>query len=182
MQGSARKDVVFGAVRVYTVTVPGPKRKSWFNGAPVLRARKSVQICTSKVLEVPCLIGPRKLVVSDPIGNGPQNLVIKTHVRYERTIGNLGTPSPPPWRHGKLKCPWFSCCCPTTTDLTDATCWSLPLACVGVVRILHMSSSGRDASWLGPRVCHGVSQIIRAPRMAGDQSSSSSASIACSLG
>ena len=31
MQGSARKDVVFGAARVYTVTVPGPKWKSWFN-------------------------------------------------------------------------------------------------------------------------------------------------------
>ena len=30
MQGSARKDVVFGAARVYTVTVPGPKWKSWF--------------------------------------------------------------------------------------------------------------------------------------------------------
>ena len=29
MQGSARKDVVFGAARVYTVTVPGPKWKSW---------------------------------------------------------------------------------------------------------------------------------------------------------
>ena len=31
MQGSARKDVVFGAARVYTVTVPGPKWKSWFS-------------------------------------------------------------------------------------------------------------------------------------------------------
>ena len=31
MQGSARKDVVFGAARVYTFTVPGPKWKSWFN-------------------------------------------------------------------------------------------------------------------------------------------------------
>ena len=29
MQGSARKDVVFGATRVYTVAVPGPKWKSW---------------------------------------------------------------------------------------------------------------------------------------------------------
>ncbi len=29
MQGSARKDVLFGAGRVYTVTVPGPKWKSW---------------------------------------------------------------------------------------------------------------------------------------------------------
>ncbi len=29
MQGLARKDVVFGAARVYTVTVPGPKWKSW---------------------------------------------------------------------------------------------------------------------------------------------------------
>ena len=31
MQGSARKDVVFGATRVDTVTVPGPKWKSWLN-------------------------------------------------------------------------------------------------------------------------------------------------------
>ena len=30
MQGSARKDVVFGAAGVYPVTVPGPKWKSWF--------------------------------------------------------------------------------------------------------------------------------------------------------
>ncbi len=29
MQGSARKDVVFWAARAYTVTVPGPKWKSW---------------------------------------------------------------------------------------------------------------------------------------------------------
>ena len=29
VQGSARKDVVFGAARVYTFTVPGPKWKSW---------------------------------------------------------------------------------------------------------------------------------------------------------
>ena len=29
MQGSVRKDVVFGAARVYTVAVPGPKWKSW---------------------------------------------------------------------------------------------------------------------------------------------------------
>ena len=34
MQGSARKDVVFGAARVYTATVPGPKWKSWLK--PVL--------------------------------------------------------------------------------------------------------------------------------------------------
>ena len=33
MQGSARKDVVFGAARVYTVTVPGPKWKSWLGSA-----------------------------------------------------------------------------------------------------------------------------------------------------
>ena len=31
MQGSARKDVVFGAARVYTFTVPGPKWKSWLD-------------------------------------------------------------------------------------------------------------------------------------------------------
>ena len=29
MQGSARKDVAFGPARMYTVAVPGPKRKSW---------------------------------------------------------------------------------------------------------------------------------------------------------
>ena len=29
MQGSARKDVVFGAARVYTVAVLGTKWKSW---------------------------------------------------------------------------------------------------------------------------------------------------------
>ena len=29
MQGSARKDVVFGAARGYTFTVLGPKWKSW---------------------------------------------------------------------------------------------------------------------------------------------------------
>ena len=29
MQGSARKDVVFGAAGVYPVTVPEPKWKSW---------------------------------------------------------------------------------------------------------------------------------------------------------
>ena len=31
MQGSARKDVVFGAAGVYPVTVPGPKWKSWLS-------------------------------------------------------------------------------------------------------------------------------------------------------
>ena len=31
MQGSARKDVVFGAARVYAFTVPGPKWKSWLS-------------------------------------------------------------------------------------------------------------------------------------------------------
>ena len=36
MQGSARKDVVFGAAGVYPVTVPGPKWKSWLNGLPFL--------------------------------------------------------------------------------------------------------------------------------------------------
>jgi hypothetical protein len=101
-----RKPVVFGAARAYTVTVPGSTWKSWFNGAPVLRPRKSVQICTSKVLEVLCFNGaavfrPRKLGVPDPAGNGPQNLNSKTHARYEETIGNLGTPSAPPWRHPK---------------------------------------------------------------------------------
>ena len=35
MQGSARKDVVFGAARVYTFTVPGPKWKSWLSVFPL---------------------------------------------------------------------------------------------------------------------------------------------------
>ena len=35
MQGSARKDVVFGAAGVYPVTVPGPKWKSWLYSVPV---------------------------------------------------------------------------------------------------------------------------------------------------
>jgi hypothetical protein len=38
MQTSARKDVVFGAARVYTVAVPGPNWKSWF--AILLRAER----------------------------------------------------------------------------------------------------------------------------------------------
>ncbi len=35
MQGSARKDVVCGAARVYTFTVPGPKWKSWLESIRV---------------------------------------------------------------------------------------------------------------------------------------------------
>ena len=31
VQGSARKDVVFGAARVYTFNAPGPKWESWLN-------------------------------------------------------------------------------------------------------------------------------------------------------
>ena len=44
MQGSARKDVVFGAARVYTFTVPGPKWKSWSitNDAGTRRLARSV--------------------------------------------------------------------------------------------------------------------------------------------
>ncbi len=37
MQGSARKDVVFGAAGVYPVTVPGPKWKSWLRCVKVGR-------------------------------------------------------------------------------------------------------------------------------------------------
>ena len=37
MQGSARKDVVCGAARVYIVVLPGPKWKSWFNGSCVAK-------------------------------------------------------------------------------------------------------------------------------------------------
>ena len=39
MQGSARKDVVFGATGVYPVTVPGPKWKFWIRplwGSPAV--------------------------------------------------------------------------------------------------------------------------------------------------
>ena len=36
MQGSARKDVVFGVARVYPVTAPGPKWKSWLKTAQKL--------------------------------------------------------------------------------------------------------------------------------------------------
>ena len=42
MQGSARKDVVFGAARVYTVTVPGPKWKSWLKSAGVPSSKITV--------------------------------------------------------------------------------------------------------------------------------------------
>ena len=38
MEGSARKDVVFGAARAYTVTVPGPKWKFWIKEAALLLA------------------------------------------------------------------------------------------------------------------------------------------------
>ena len=34
MQGSARKDVVCGAARVYIVVLPGPKWKSWLRLSP----------------------------------------------------------------------------------------------------------------------------------------------------
>ena len=41
MHGSARKDVLFGAALVYTVTVPGPKWKSWlrFIGGAIRKRR-----------------------------------------------------------------------------------------------------------------------------------------------
>ena len=38
MQGSARKDVAFGPAPMYTVAVPGPKRKSWIRA--ILRERE----------------------------------------------------------------------------------------------------------------------------------------------
>ncbi len=44
MQGSARKDVVFGAAGVYPVTVPGPKWKSWLNHLPC--ASKPATTCS----------------------------------------------------------------------------------------------------------------------------------------
>ena len=34
VRGAGRKDVVFGAARVYTVPVPGPKRQSWLRPCP----------------------------------------------------------------------------------------------------------------------------------------------------
>ena len=47
MQGSARKDVVFGAARVYTFTVPGPKWKSWLGcelyGGPIPKAAVAIR-------------------------------------------------------------------------------------------------------------------------------------------
>ena len=42
MQGSARKDVVFGAARGYTFTVPGPKWKSWVTYSWGLPSNSSV--------------------------------------------------------------------------------------------------------------------------------------------
>ena len=42
MQGSARKDVVFGAARGYTFTVPGPKWKSWLKPAATARMTQRV--------------------------------------------------------------------------------------------------------------------------------------------
>ena len=51
MQGSARKDVVFGAARVYTATVPGPKWKSWLGVVIHTNARKSkLQFGSNQVL------------------------------------------------------------------------------------------------------------------------------------
>jgi hypothetical protein len=45
VQGSARKDGVFGAACVYTVAVPGPKRKSWvIRTGPVLEDGNVSQI------------------------------------------------------------------------------------------------------------------------------------------
>ena len=44
MQGSARKDVVFGAARVYTVTVPGPKWKSWLRGYAKIRPQSQRRV------------------------------------------------------------------------------------------------------------------------------------------
>ena len=41
MQGSARKDVVFGAARVYTVAVPGSKWKSWLKRWSVTKRFKT---------------------------------------------------------------------------------------------------------------------------------------------
>ena len=51
MQGSARKDVVFGAARVYTVAVLGTKWKSWDEGLAAhchpgaFRHRPDLQAC-----------------------------------------------------------------------------------------------------------------------------------------
>ena len=48
MQGSARKDVVFGAARVYTMTLPGPKWKSWLKN--VVQTPSKIKDC--KLLRV----------------------------------------------------------------------------------------------------------------------------------
>ena len=42
MQGSARKDVVCGAARVYIVVLPGPKWKSWLRGIPLAPFREGI--------------------------------------------------------------------------------------------------------------------------------------------
>ena len=43
VQGSARKDVVFGAARVYTVAVPVPKWKSWLKAGPAKNGGSNVK-------------------------------------------------------------------------------------------------------------------------------------------
>ena len=58
MQGSARKDVVFGAARVYTFTVPGPKWKS--SRPPAASRRRESASCPEVVRRrSPDFIGPR---------------------------------------------------------------------------------------------------------------------------
>ena len=67
MQGSARKDVVFGAAGVCPVTVPGPKWKSWFIGS------------TASVAAVGCCYLVRRLLIQlyrDPRASQQMILVL----------------------------------------------------------------------------------------------------------
>ena len=69
MQGSARKDVVCGAARVYIVVLPGPKWKSWFRRSEEeVNLRWVVAPAGSLVLEAD-LGGWRQRVVVDVEGN-----------------------------------------------------------------------------------------------------------------
>ena len=64
MQGSARKDVVFGAARVYTATVPGPKWKSWLTTTSGQIIRCLMIRVTTLLLYIPTtpsLLTPRHL-------------------------------------------------------------------------------------------------------------------------
>ena len=65
MQGSARKDVVFGAARVYTATVPGPKWKSWLKNRD-----EAVQVAEriTDVIAKPFQLGTHEISTGTSIG------------------------------------------------------------------------------------------------------------------